>query len=257
MWKNLLLLLLFVAPFNLKAQFTSKDISKSLLLGKLDYNENVDFVKVNDDHASKTTFLNKEVYDAFLKMYEKASSDGIELKIISGARNFEHQKAIWERKWQRLADIDPHSRTQQILEFSSMPSTSRHHWGTDIDLNNLENSYFESGQGKKEYDWLVKHAPEFGFYQVYTSKNSGRTGYSEEKWHWSYLPLANRYLQAYNSVVSYDDIEGFEGAFLAEEYKMISHYVNGVSEQFESLVSAEEISEEILNLSEDVKNLSR
>lgn len=257
MWKNLLLFLLFVMSSNLKAQFTSKDISKTLLLGKLDYTENVDFVKVSDDHASKTIFLNKEVYDAFLKMYEKASRDGIELQIISGARNFEHQKAIWERKWKHLADLHPHRRPQKILEFSSMPSTSRHHWGTDIDLNNLENSYFESGQGKREYDWLVKNASEFGFYQVYTSKNSGRKGYAEEKWHWSYLPLANLYLQAYNSMVSYEDIEGFEGAFLAEEYKMISHYVNGISEQFESLVSAEEISEEILSLAEESKNLNR
>lgn len=257
MWKYLLLLLLFVMSSNLKAQFTSKNISKTLLLGKLNYNENVDFVKVSEEHASKTIFLNKEVYDAFLKMYEKASRDGIELQIISGARNFEHQKAIWERKWLRLADLDPHSRTQKILEFSSMPSTSRHHWGTDIDLNNLENSYFESGQGKREYEWLVKNASEFGFYQVYTSKNSGRTGYAEEKWHWSYLPLANPYLQAYNSMISYKDIEGFEGAFLAEEYKMISHYVNGISEKFGKLVSAEAISEEILSLAEESKNLSR
>lgn len=233
-----------MVPCDLAAQNTHLNISKELLLGKLDYSQNESFVWVSRDHSSKNLYLNREVYDAFMKMHEKARAEGIDLQIISGARNFDHQKAIWERKWQHLEGLEPHCRTQKILEFSSMPSTSRHHWGTDIDLNKLENSYFESGQGKAEYDWLVKNASEFGFYQVYTSKNSGRTGYSEEKWHWSYLPLANRYLQAYNSMVSYEDIKGFEGAFLAEEYQMISHYVNGISEQFVRLVSAEEISEE-------------
>ena len=249
MWKNLLLLLLLVLPVCLHAQFTNKEISKALLLGKVDYKENPEFVEVSSHHATKTMFLNREVYKAFVEMFEKARRDGIKLQIVSGARNFEHQKAIWERKWQRLADLDPHSRTQKILEFSSMPTTSRHHWGTDIDLNKLENSYFESGRGKAEYEWLVKNAPNFGFYQVYTSKNSGRTGYSEEKWHWSYLPLANTYLNAYNRTINYEDIQGFEGASFAQEHHMIARYVNGISEKFVRLVLVQDLSSDIIPLS--------
>lgn len=229
MRKNLLFFLLLAVPCSLQAQINSQNISKTLLLGKLDYVENPDFVKVSREHASKTIFLNREVYSAFTEMYRKAQQDGIDLQIVSGARNFDHQKAIWERKWKHYKDLDPQHRTQKILEYSSMPTTSRHHWGTDIDLNDLENSYFESGKGKLEYDWLVKNAAEFGFYQVYTSKESGRTGYAEEKWHWSYLPLANRYLQAYNDNINYEDITGFAGADLAEVQKMIPNYVNGVS----------------------------
>ena len=38
-----------------------------------------------------------------------------------------------------------------------MPSTSRHHWGTDLDLNNLNNSYFTSGKGKKIYKGSEKN----------------------------------------------------------------------------------------------------
>ncbi|NJK84501.1 MAG: M15 family metallopeptidase [Saprospiraceae bacterium] len=44
---------------------------------------------------------------------------------------------------------NPQERALKILKYSSMPGTSRHHWGTDIDLNSFSNSYFEQGEGKK------------------------------------------------------------------------------------------------------------
>ena len=51
--------------------------------------------------------------------------------------------------------MDSISAVKEIMKYSSMPSTSRHHWGTDIDLNSLENSYFEKGEGKKySIGWL-------------------------------------------------------------------------------------------------------
>jgi D-alanyl-D-alanine carboxypeptidase len=225
MRKTVLLLLLLITSF----QLFSQAVSKELLLGKLHYEQDSSFVKVAGEHTSKSTFLNREVYNAFIRMYEAAKADGIELKIVSGARNFDAQKAIWDYKWKLFKDLEPLERTKKILEFSSMPSTSRHHWGTDVDLNNLENSYFEEGKGKAEYEWLLKNAYKFGFYQVYTSKKEGRTGYEEEKWHWSYLPLAKMYLETYNRTITYRDIKDFEGSYLALNNRMISLYVNGVA----------------------------
>src|SRR5699024_1377365 len=98
------------------------------------------------------------------------------------------------------------------------------------DLNNLTNYYFESGQGKKEYEWLKAHANDFGYYQPYTDKSAyGRTGYNEEKWHWSYLPLAKHFLVYYNKHITVADISGFKGSDLAPEIQMVKKYVNGVS----------------------------
>lgn len=206
-------------------------ISKNFVLGKFDYKKNDNFEKLKPLHSSKIIFLNKEVYKSFINMYDAAKKDKIDLKVISGTRNFYEQKAIWERKWEKYKDLKPYKRAKKILEFSSMPTTSRHHWGTDIDINNLNNSYFENGKGKKEYDWLVKNANTYGFYQVYTSKEQGRTGYNLENWHWSYLPLASKYLVYYNNNITYNDIIGFKGAELAKETKMITNYVNGISEK--------------------------
>lgn len=111
-----------------------------------------------------------------------------------------------------------------------MPTTSRHHWGTDFDLNALENSYFSSGKGLKEYEWLVANGPEFGFGQPYSAKGPDRpTGYEEEKWHWSYLPAAKRFHQSYMDLVDISMIEGFDGAEAASELDVISNYVNGIA----------------------------
>ena len=204
---------------------------KDFLLGKFNYKESSDFEKVDSEHAVKPLYLNAVAYKAFIEMSTAAKKDGVTLKIISGTRNFQEQKNIWDRKWQRIDSLNPSERLLSILEFSAMPGTSRHHWGTEVDLNNLENCYFEEGRGKVEYEWLVKNAANFGFYQVYTSQASGRTGYREEKWHWSYMPLAAKYLEDYISTVSYDEIEGFEGSEYAPEHAIIPHYVNGIPQE--------------------------
>lgn len=201
------------------------------LLGKFDYKSNPDFSKVAQEFSSKTLYLQKETYSAFLKMQKAAKIDGVDLIIVSGTRNFTEQKAIWNRKWKRYNNLKPIERIYKITEYSSMPSTSRHHWGTDMDLNNLNNSYFDSGKGKEIYEWLTKNANNYGFYQVYTEKSSGRTGYNLERWHWSYLPLASDYLKTYNSQIKYDNISGFEGSEHAEQVLMIENYVNGISEK--------------------------
>lgn len=206
------------------------DVSTDFVTGQFDFKTDEDFVQVDPQDANKEVYLHRETYEAFQAMADSAQKDGISLIIVSGARNFEYQKAIWDRKWNESSASTDLEKAQGILEYSSMPMTSRHHWGTDIDLNNLNNSYFEEGQGKEEYDWLKAHANDFGFYQPYTEKSlNGRTGYNEEKWHWSYMPLASQYLIYYNRHITNEDISGFEGSELATEIDMVQNYVNGVS----------------------------
>lgn len=207
------------------------NITKTLVLGKFNYKTDSTFTKVSIEHSTKVLYLNTEVYTAFLKMHKAAKTEGIDLTILSGTRNFNEQKTIWERKWKKYNNLKPLERAKKILEYSSMPSTSRHHWGTDLDLNSLSNSYFSSGKGKAIYNWLNENANDFGFYQVYTNKANGRTGYNLEKWHWSYLPLASQYLDFYNSNIKVEDINGFEGADLSEHLYIIESYVNGVSQK--------------------------
>jgi LAS superfamily LD-carboxypeptidase LdcB len=212
-----------------KVETTNPPITKAFILGKFDYKSDTTFVKVNPPYASKELYLNEKVATAFIALYTKAKADGVELKIISGTRNFKEQKIIWERKWEKYKSLEPMERALKILEFSAMPGSSRHHWGTDIDINSLNNSYFHSGKGRKAYQWLKTHANTFGFYQVYTTKDHSRTGYNTEEWHWSYLPLASKYLDFYNALVSEKDIKGFSGYEQAQKVMIIKNYVNGIS----------------------------
>ncbi len=212
----------------------------SYLVGKFDPAEHVDFVEVSKDHADRAgLYLRKDTYDAFKRMYKQALRDSITLVIRSATRNFDQQKDIWERKWtgqtilssgQSAADISSEKqRCLEILKYSSMPGTSRHHWGTDIDLNAFNNQYFSSGEGKKVYDWLVKYAHQFGFCQPYTAKGSRRPyGYEEEKWHWSYLPVSGPLLILARKHLADPMIAGFAGADQAPSIQVKERYVLGI-----------------------------
>ncbi|MRI63023.1 D-alanyl-D-alanine carboxypeptidase family protein [Ornithobacterium rhinotracheale] len=202
---------------------------KDYLVGKTNFAKDSAFVLVPSKYCNKQTYLRKETYEAFLKMHQAAQKAGFNLLIVSGARNFQHQKNIWERKWKANANLTPKERAKKILLFSSMPMSSRHHWGTDVDLNSLNNSYFESGKGKQLYEWMQKNAGKFGFCQVFTDKKGGRTGYEMEKWHWSYMPLAKQLLKDYNKQITTKDFKGFLGSETADSVRIIKDYVNGIN----------------------------
>lgn len=214
---------------------------KSYLIGRFDPGSDSRFVRLAAPFAEGSAlngFLRKETFDAFQKMYAAAAKAGVKLVIISATRNFDTQKKIWENKWNGKTKVegkdlttipDLKERARLILLYSSMPGTSRHHWGTDMDLNSLDNDYFASGDGLKIYQWLSLHAAEFGFCQPYTSRTGGRTGYEEEKWHWSYLPLSKVLLERYKKEISYADINGFEGSEQAVSLHIIDSYVDGVA----------------------------
>jgi LAS superfamily LD-carboxypeptidase LdcB len=209
-------------------------------MGKFDPNTHPDFSAIAVKYASSSTMrMRTDAYNTFIQMYDAAKKEGISLKIISATRPFHHQKSIWEAKWngQRQVDgkmlpknMEPKQKAMRILRWSSMPGTSRHHWGTDIDLNDLNNAYFENGQGKKTYDWLTANAATFGFCQVYSKKGANRPeGYEEEKWHWSYLPVSRELTNLYREKLSNGDIKGFTGSESAELIDIKTKYVLGIS----------------------------
>ena len=230
------------ALMSVKPSYPSVD--SKYLLGQFDPAKDTNFVRLKDQHTAgsgRGAYLHKETYTAFEAMFDSAQKDGISLIIKSATRNFYRQKQIWEGKWTGSIPVggknlsltipDPSKRAKHILLYSSMPGTSRHHWGTDMDLNDFNNSYFSKGKGKKEYDWLVANGPKFGFCQPYTEKGEARpNGYEEEKWHWSYMPLAKIYLANYRDSISIDMIEGFKGSKVAESLDVIENYVFGINE---------------------------
>ncbi len=210
------------------------------VIGKFNPEEDSNFVEVNIEHADREgMFLHKETYASFKKMFKSAMEEGVDLEIRSATRNFETQKSIWEAKWNGKRTLEagtiateiasPKERALQILKYSSMPGTSRHHWGTDIDLNAFTNDYFEEGPGLKVYKWLTANASEYGFCQPYTAKGIERpNGYEEEKWHWSYIPISSDITRWAGDNLSDEMISGFEGSDQAQAIQIIDRYVLGI-----------------------------
>lgn len=213
------------------------------LMGKFDPAEHPAFELIDEAYADRAgMYLHQETYTAFKKMHAEAAADGINLVIRSATRNFASQKGIWEAKWMGTRKIEngkdasiaypkPKDRALKILEYSSMPSTSRHHWGTDIDLNNFNNEWFKSGEGLEVYNWLQSNAAEFGFCQPYTEKGTQRpNGYNEERWHWSYMPISKVLTAKAKRELQNTMIEGFLGKEVATEIDVVRNYVLGVSQ---------------------------
>lgn len=168
----------------------------------------VDFLtgKKNEEVKQNTLSLLPEVAIAFSKMQQAALRDGINIEIVSSYRSFERQQLIFNRKYQkyRLQGLDSVNILKKIIEYSTIPGTSRHHWGTDFDIiqkvkntpKNLllaENYENEGGAFCEMKEWMDKHANAYGFYLVYTN-TANRTGFKYEPWHYSYAPISKNLL---------------------------------------------------------------
>ena len=219
-----------------------KNINIDYCMGKFEPKSHDDFVSIPIKHADrKGMYMRADAFSAFEKMSEGAKKEGIYIQIRSAARNFDYQKGIWERKWTgatKLSDgtdiskdiAAPIAKSLKILEYSSMPGTSRHHWGTDIDLNAFNNEYFEKGEGRKVYDWLIANGSNYGFCQPYTPKGTNRpNGYNEEKWHWSYQPISQGITDYAKQNMKNEMISGFLGAETAADIDVVNKYVLGIN----------------------------
>lgn len=217
-----------------------EEFTVEYIMGHFDPAEHPAFVEVDIIHADREgLYLRRDAYEAFIKMYEAALKDSIRLQIRSATRNFNYQKGIWEAKWsgerlieggENLAETTPDTteRALKILRYSSMPGTSRHHWGTDIDLNSFDNSWFEKGEGLDIYNWLTAHAATYGFCQPYSA---GRPhGYWEERWHWTYMPVSQKLTALAAEQLENEMIEGFLGSEAAADIDVVKKYVLGINE---------------------------
>jgi len=94
----------------------------------------------------------------------------------------------------------------------------------------ISNAYFESGEGKKLYTWMLTHAADYGWCQPYTPHGPDRPhGYFEEKWHWSYMPISKILTQQAEAEFKDEMITGFMGSEAATEIGVVEKYVLGIN----------------------------
>ena len=205
-------------PFTL---FNDPEYSIEELMGKADI-----------DLFGEEINLRKEAHDAFLKMKKAAYSAGFDVKMISSYRSFERQKAIFERKFIKFTEtegMEPLNAIDKIIEYSTIPGTSRHHWGTDIDIIDgypkvsgdvlVPEKFEEGGPFEAFKKWLDENANKFGFYLVYTD-DFFRKGFKYEPWHYSYAPLSKPMLEQFRGINIFRQL-------IREEFEGSEHFTTG------------------------------
>ena len=164
--------------------------------------------------------VHEAIVEPFRALRDRAANEGIDLAVASGFRSYDRQKTIFDEKWQGkravLSDDDSlldrsefedSEWLDRILRFSALPGTSRHHWGTDIDVFDraalsagqrpalLPSEYQAKGVFARLGEWLQEHMARDnaeGFFRPY-DVDAG--GVSVEPWHLSFRPTAERFAE--------------------------------------------------------------
>jgi LAS superfamily LD-carboxypeptidase LdcB len=163
-------------------------------------------------------------------MRSEARMAGIDLDVVSGFRDFNHQLAIWSGKFNgsrplldafgveiNRADLYESALIDAILTWSALPGASRHHWGSEIDvidtaalpagsrpqLTSME--FAAGGCFERLNGWLDSNMRRFGFFRPYATFQGG---VQPEPWHLSYAAVSIPALQALSLDVLREALEG-------------------------------------------------
>ena len=158
--------------------------------------------------------MQEEVYEAYERMRQAAAKEGIDIKVVSAHRSYHRQREIWNAKYKTLTlqGLPAKDAIQEIITYSTLPGTSRHHWGTDIDIIDnanpqsgdvlLAEKFYGDGPSSALRSWMNQNAADYGFLEVYTD-HPNRKGFAHEPWHYTYHSLSKAYLEVLtNQVIS-------------------------------------------------------
>ena len=160
----------------------------------------------------------RETARAFQALGRRAGERGLALRVASAFRDYDRQERIINEKWTGARPVtDGEGRLLQrtqyddqewlnlILRFSALPGTSRHHWGTDLDIWDVSavgedyrlqlapSEYGPSGPFCEMTCWLddlMAADDAEGFFKPYARD---RGGIAPEPWHISFRPVAMKY----------------------------------------------------------------
>ncbi len=139
--------------------------------------------------------LRKKAYDAYVKMFEDAKSEGINFYATSSYRSYDTQVKIYNR----YLTIDSQ---EEVDIYSARPGFSDHQTGYTVDI--LKQGYdFDNFYTTDESKWLATNAYKYGFILRYPEGKEEATGYEYEPWHYRYVgDIAE---DVYKSGISYDE----------------------------------------------------
>jgi len=134
--------------------------------------------------------MERQAAKQYKKMYDDALLAGAELIPFSAYRSTAQQKETFDREVKSLveAGLGRTEAIERVLKTIQLPGCSEHETGLAIDITRKGVWRTDPGfDGSKEFEWLQKHAHEYGFILRYPKGKESVTGISYEPWHWRYV----------------------------------------------------------------------
>jgi len=124
-------------------------------------------------------YINKYVYEAFLKMYDAISKENMNIYIASPYRSYNYQEKLY-------SNYASKNGVDKADTFSARAGYSEHQTGLAMDISNVKTSYTEF-ENTDEYKWMLNNAHKYGFILRYPKGKERQTGYVFESWHYRYV----------------------------------------------------------------------
>lgn len=182
-------------------------VNKQNAVGQDHKPDSLVFVDTKYTNKGKEIELNATVADAVVKMLDAMIADGIDnVTVTSGYRTYEYQQKLFNKYTEEEKAAHPDWTDEeirnQVLTYSAAPGTSEHQTGLCVDLFTDEmeglwnygsetpkNPYDKGFAETAAFEWLQKHAHEYGFILRFPENKTDITGYSYESWHYRYVGL--------------------------------------------------------------------
>lgn len=164
----------------------STDLTKGYLMLVNKYNKlDSDYIPENlvtiDSKYGVQSKLESTVYEAYLKMWEDASKEGLYLYIRSPYRSYTTQNSLYEK----YASQDGY---EEADTYSARPGYSEHQTGLAFDVT-TKSTTLGTFETTKEFTWMKENAYKYGFILRYPKGKENITGYVYESWHYRYVGI--------------------------------------------------------------------
>lgn len=140
-------------------------------------------VKAISSASAKARLMDSEAALALEKLFNAASQNYITLLAVSGYRDYEYQKELYNKQVMQ-------SGKSYADKYVARPGFSEHQTGLAMDLLSTEYTQLDDGfQNTKAYKWLKDNCSNYGFIIRYPKDKETVTSYNFEPWHIRYVGL--------------------------------------------------------------------
>lgn len=140
-----------------------------------------DLEEVDIEFSHEHKYLRHDAKIAFEKMATIAKKDGYQIVLVSAYRSYSYQEELYnyyvKTSGKNYAD-----------RCSARPGHSEHQTGLALDIMG-KNGDYNRFEDTKEFEWMQKHAHEYGFILRYPSDGYDITGFKYEPWHYRYVGI--------------------------------------------------------------------